>query len=350
MDNISARSAQRGCWHLLLVVGVGANLMLPGCARQMTIEPQVSEMDASFQANSATQGGHPSRWLKSSAAEVSKLTSVDEMVSRATPLQNLNDRPSPGELPAAIELHSTGELPETLEPAKNERRPLGDDGVFLPNDSDIGSVPPIESEGRLPELPAQLRADSMTAVDEQSQGLSPQFELLPASMERQRITLTRPDAAPPAPSDKFRAFSPQSERFSAAAPAAIKLSQYAEIENGLSLEEPSAVTRSTASSVETARPLPVEAFPIVEDPAEKFAEHAYRKLEAARLKAHMRPETVPATVEFLPTKGDGHSVNRLRASEAVSPAEPQWRAISPEGSAQGFKPGPTSRSNPLRAK
>ena len=323
--------------------------MLSGCARQMTIEPQVGGMDASFQANSATQGGHPSRWRKSPAVEVSELTSGDVMVGRAKPLQNLNDRPSPGELPAAIELHSTGELPETLEPAKNERRPLGDDGVFLPNDSDIGSVPPIEPEGRLPELPAQLRADRMTAVDEQPQELSSQFELPPASMERQKITLTRPDATPPPASDKFRALSPQTERFSTAAPAAIKLSQYAELE-GLSLEKPSAVTRSTASSVETARPLPVEAFPIGENPAEQFAEHASRKLEAARLKDRMRPETVAATVEFLPTNGDGHSVNRLRASEAVSPAEPQWRAISPEGSAQGFKPGPTSRSNPLRAK
>jgi hypothetical protein len=244
-----------------------------------------------------------------------------------------------------VELHRAGELKNTLKLQNSELRAIGDGGVFLPDVSDIATVPLSKSEELLPELPLQLRSDRTLVLDEPPQELKPQFELLPASIERQKVTLSRPDAATLALRDKFSPLPPRATRFSSAEPSTIELSHYAQVQKDLPLGNRTALSNSTSSIVETLQSRPVEAFPLDDAPANNFSVHAQRKLKADRAKKRTEAEAPPASLTFLPTKQvAASSANGLRASELSSPTEPQWRAISPEGSA------PRAHGNPLRPK
>ena len=349
MVNIPVRPTVGGGWYLSLLTIVGANLMLSGCARQITQGPHsppgVAARCVGGECEVSSQEGHQSRWRKWPVEDgASALASLEKNGARSGTLQLLEQTPL-GELPAGVELHQAGALKETANLQSSEPRVVRDSGASLPNVSEIASFPPRESEERLPELPLQLRSDRTLGPVEPPHQVKPQFELLPAPLEHQKITLTRPDAVALTLRDKFAPPSPSPTGFSVTEPSTIELSHYAQVQKDSPLGKRTALANSTSSVVETLQSRPLEAFPLDDSPANGFGVHAQRKLETARDKEPPEVKAPSATLAFLPTKQvAASSANRLRPSELSSPTELQWRAISPEASAT------RTHGNPLRAK
>ena len=256
----------------------------------------------------------------------------------------------PDELPPTTELP---EPEETVPSAKSKAQSPRDQEIFLPNGVDIPLDPPEENEVDLPELPRDLRSDKEEANpfdephsfdtealepsgaifpgQEQGSATASGFELLPPEVQRQKITLSRPDNA-----KLDRAVT--IVQTSAVMPEVIQLSEH---------REPDLIQISAERALKRGRlPVPSE----IEHPQALRLLPSESVKVAARLSVPMNSPTEVGAAAKNPhvdeNVGDAlkPSPNRLRIQADPPPVQSEWRPI------RAGRDASSNRVNPLRGR
>ena len=320
--------------------------------------------DGACRAKVGGYGFYQPKWRKwpSAPAAVEPATLEDQLIP--TPPIYMPDELTPSdELPT----------PERTSPAvKAERKALGDDGVFLPNDTEILSSPPEdEAERDVPELPQQLRSnhgsgkpleeepklqeepnpfdlqdaleppeaqpkqhDTDAAKPEEAPSDAAGFELLPPAVERQKITLTRPDSA--------QVRRPRTiVQTSAIEPEMIKLSEH---------HESSLIGPPADRAAERVHLL---------QSSERAGNESLRLLPPQDLRADTRLFVPDASLDQPQASSEAELVaseelrdeprasdNPMRIQTEIAPAKSEWRPVRGQRAADET----SNRANPLRTK